>query len=123
MLETRRRRCNYHTGKDHCHWKGGKTTNNGWILVRVKNHPKKNQSGYVAEHRIVVEKKIGRYLSGNEKVHHINLDKKDNRIENLYVCHGHAHHRKIHESLERASEKALKKGLIKFDPNTGEYYV
>lgn len=65
---------------DKCHfWKGGKQRNtSGYILVT-------NDGKQQYEHRVVVEKYLGRKLRRDEEVHHINEDKKDNRIENLQV--------------------------------------
>jgi hypothetical protein len=123
MLETRRERGNYYTGEKHCHWKGGKSHNSGFIQVLMHSHPNASKTGYIAEHRLVMEKQLGRYLNKDEKIHHINGDKTDNRPENLFLCQGHQHHQRVHHSLEKAREEAIKRGLIKFNPNTGEYYV
>ena len=71
-------------------WKGGRYVDSrkGYIYVYVPDHPfaKKNgegDGGYYLEHRLVMEKHIGRYLTIDEEVHHINGVKDDNRLENL----------------------------------------
>jgi len=47
-------------------------------------HPNAIKKGrYIAEHRYVLEQKIGRLLTKNEIAHHINGNKEDNRQENL----------------------------------------
>ena len=47
---------------------------------------KKDANGmFRLAHRVVIEEHIGRKLNRNEYVHHINGDKKDNRIENLCI--------------------------------------
>ncbi|MEK9207166.1 MAG: HNH endonuclease [Patescibacteria group bacterium] len=67
-------------------WKGGITMHSdGYIYIKDRSHPFSDKQGYVLEHRIVMEKHIGRYLSKNEIIHHMNEVKNDNRIENLRI--------------------------------------
>lgn len=80
-------------------WKGGKTFDkNGYILVLSKDHPFAIRGRYVREHRLIMEKHLGRYLLPEEVVHHINEIKNDNRIENLSLFANVAEHTKYHQS-------------------------
>ena len=72
-------------GEDASNWRGGRINRNGYIMFHVPEHPRATQAGYVFEHRLVVEKELGRYLTSGEIVHHINGVKDDNRLENLEV--------------------------------------
>lgn len=49
---------------------------------------------YVYEHRFVIEQSLGRKLQRGEIVHHINENKKDNRLENLELMTLAEHNRK-----------------------------
>lgn len=72
-------------GKNHPGWKGGRFIQDGYVFVKKSEHPFTHTNGYVREHRLVMEKKLGRYLKPKEVVHHKNGIKDDNRIENLQL--------------------------------------
>lgn len=80
-------------------WKGGrKYTTQGYVEVYSPEHPFRNKMGYVKEHRLVMEKHLGRYLDQKEVVHHINAIRDDNRIENLDLFSdrsAHAYHHQL----------------------------
>lgn len=77
---------------------------NGYVYIRNKEHPFRSQRNYVAEHRLVMEKKLGRYLSPNEEPHHINETKTDNRAENLEVTL-HGEHTAYHNKRRKVNSR------------------
>lgn len=82
-------------GKD-CHtWKGGRSKSGEYVYIKSSDHPNANCQGYVFEHRLVMEKHLGRLLERNEEVHHKNQNKSDNRIKNLELVLQKAHFGKV----------------------------
>ena len=74
------------SGENNYHWSGGrKKHSGGYILVYAPDHPYRDRNGFVLEHRLVMERHVGRILSDDEIVHHKNEDKSDNRLENLQI--------------------------------------
>ena len=66
-------------------WKGGITHNKDGYIIELSEGKQKYQ------HRLVMERYLGRKLEYFELVHHINENKADNRIENLELTTRSAH--------------------------------
>jgi len=89
-------------------WHGGRRlTAGGYIYSKADHHPNCTIEGYVMEHRLIMEEKLGRLLSKEEIVHHKNGDKIDNRIENLELVSDQGQHTKDHFERSNITEQAV----------------
>ena len=90
-------------GKDNPCWKekarisGGKHA--GYVGIHAPDHPNKTKKGFMSEHRLVMEKKLGRKLLSSEHTHHKNENRKDNKPENLEIV-SYSQHCKKHRKIE-----------------------
>lgn len=75
-------------GENHPKWKGGFFNTEGYRLIMAPDHPNAHKSGYMFEHRLVMEKHLGRLLEKHETVHHKNGKRDDNRLSNLELRTG-----------------------------------
>lgn len=79
----------------------------GYVRIYEPDHPGATRSGWIYEHRWVVEQALGRFLVGDENVHHVNHVRHDNRAENLELL-THNEHSKV---TGRENGEALKAAL------------
>lgn len=86
-------------------WNGGRFLNeNGYYRIYSGSE---NSNKYVYEHKLIYEKHIGRKLLASEKVHHIDGDKTNNKIENLFLCDNKTMHWNVHQSMEDCAMSML----------------
>ncbi len=74
------------SGPESVHWKGGRTIGDGYVYLTIDGVRR-------GEHRIVMEKVLGRTLKKSEHIHHLNGIRGDNRLENLVVMEKSEHHK------------------------------
>lgn len=83
----------------------------GYVEVEAHGHPQERDGGYVLEHRLVMEQRLGRYLLPHEDVHHLNGVRHDNRPENLELIGSRADHLRKHYG-----EREIDEGTGRFLP-------
>ena len=95
-------------GSKNFFWKGGityKKQKGNYLGVKYVKCPIEyilmaRKNGYIAEHRLVMAKKIGRLLTKEEVVHHIDHNPLNNNIDNLMLFANNSLHKK-YESQEK----------------------
>lgn len=103
-------------GKLNSSWKSDeKTSSYGYKLIRSQSHPFVNCDGFVFEHRLIVEENLlipentieidgKQYLSPDWEVHHINYNRLDNTIINLFPLPASLH-MKFHTSNRKLKDE------------------
>ena len=71
-----------------------------YLAVKRPNHHKARNDGYVYIHQLQAEKKLGRALSDNECVHHIDENKYNNALDNIMVFKTISDHVAFHSGCE-----------------------
>jgi len=85
-------------------WNGGRYLNeNGYYRVYMGN------GKYKYEHKMILSEHLNIDISVEEKVHHIDGNKINNNLDNLYLCVDKKEHWACHQSLEDVALKFLKK--------------
>jgi len=84
------------SGSGHPDWKGGVRIVKGYRYIYSPDHPKRGCNKTVAEHRLVMEKKLNRLLETGEIVHHIDGNKQNNSPDNLILTKRGVHEKEYH---------------------------
>lgn len=106
-------------------WKGGRWQDDrGYWYIYSPDHPFRTSDGYVLEHRLVMEKHIGRYLKKSEIVHHIipvTSEYCNNDISNLMLLSSQKEHGQQHR-IDMSGRKCLICGAeTTYDRSWGVY--
>jgi hypothetical protein len=84
---------------------GGKTTISGYPFIKCNEHPRATKGGYIAEHILVVEAALGKYLPTGAVVHHVNGVRTDNRPDNLVICQDNNYHFLLHNRQNKIKKE------------------
>lgn len=95
--------------ENHYNWRGGVIIQEGYRYVLKPTHPRaKLKKGYVAEHVLIMEKHLGRFLKSEEIVHHVDENRLSNKIKNLRLFRNKSEHNKFHSKLRKIKNERRK---------------
>lgn len=77
-------------------YNGGRLVHKGYVYILTKDHPNSDRDGYVSEHRLVMERHLGRILDKEEVVHHKDRNRSNNSIDNLELKKSQSEHMQEH---------------------------
>ncbi len=112
-------------GAGNTNWKGGvRLDQDGYILVYIdKDDPfypmTGNRGSYVLEHRLVMAKALGRCLTSEELVHHIDGNRVNNKLLNLEITNHESHQLGYRIGYKKGFQDGIKCAMFTINPNTG----
>ena len=81
-----------------------KTKMGRYLCELAPNNPRATKEGYVYTHVLVAEQLLGRYLTSEECVHHIDEEKYNNSPDNLMVFKTKADHSAFHKGVDAVQD-------------------
>lgn len=110
-------------GKNNGQWKGGRVKDkSGYIRIKNRKHPFCSSTGYVWEHRLILEKKLKRYLRKDEVIHHLDGNKENNKKTNLLLCANQKKHLSVHTAMEFFVYMLIKNKKAKYNKKLNKFY-
>lgn len=109
------------TGSKAYAWKGGRRIDSyGYVKLHKPGHPHADTTNYVREHIYVVceHYSVDYFRENGGTVHHINGNKQDNQLENLFVCTSQQN-KAFTKNLLDIAYALVRKSIIKF--HDGKY--
>jgi|14BtaG_2_1085337.scaffolds.fasta_scaffold19572_4 hypothetical protein len=113
-------------------YKETKGPQKGYIVKRVRKlrlggkYKGRMHRVKIYQHRSIMEEHLGRKLTPNEQVHHVDMNKSNNDISNLWLC-SPSDHMSAHHSFNQCCEELMgnfhKYNDIRFNIETGRYYL
>jgi len=98
-----------------------KDSYHGYVVKRIWDDRYKGE--WVTQHRYNMEQYLGRKLLKSEVVHHIDMDKTNNDISNLWLCNS-SQHQIAHTSFNTLCALGMNRPIqFGFNVETGKYYL
>lgn len=105
---------------------GTKMDNKGYVMVYRPDWPSSGGAegqwqGYIYEHRLVMEQHLGRMLTKDERIHHLDGNKRNNAPDNLRLCETDKEHTELHAKEQRFVERLIQEGKVIFDESISDF--